>query len=406
MPHTLDGCLASLRRLHRIVPLWALVVSSGCVMLQPLPVPPPEAPASPPPTLTFQADPVTDRSLAGSRLDLVYGIHNPAGEAVTVSGVQVAIRVDGKPVVEASPAIAALSVPPHGSAELHVPSEIHFSDLSLQSDATEAHYQARGTVEVQTRAGPVSVPFEHAGRLALPAKPGFSIGLPSVTSVAFPSALLAVPVRVRNPNDFPITLTGLSGDVSVLGSALGHVSNAERLVIAPGQEQTTRMSVEVPYLLLATSALARKIPEVGFQGYLETGPEQVPLSFHQTIPFQLQAPQVTLGMPRLDHVGFTSATLVFPFEVKNPNALPLPLGGIQGGLEVSGEQVGQVNTQDLGLIAAGQTTRVEVPLTVELLGAARSVLGGGPTSVGFHGQLHVASSTLPISFTQQLSFQR
>ena len=383
-----------------------VALATGCAQLQAyLPQPGQPAPAAaPPPTVSFKSESVTGRSLAGSRLDLVFVVHNPAGAAASIAGVHCALSLDGKPLADVTPA-ATLSIPPNGSAELHVPVDVHFAALAPAAGATAA-YQAHGTVTVQTSAGPVSLPFDHAGTLALPARPTFAIGSPSITGVSFPAAGLAVPVRVKNPNDFPIDVSQLAGDVSLLGNAVARVNDAEHLAIAPGQTQTTRVAVQIPYRLLVTAALARQTLALGFNGLIQTGPDQVPLTFNQPIPVKLEAPQVTFGMPRLEHVGFTSATVVFPFEVKNPNALPLPLGEIEGALELSGNQVGTVKTSSLGLVAAGQTTRVEVPLTVELLGAARSVLSGGPTRVAFHGQVHADTSTLPISFDQNLSFQR
>jgi LEA14-like dessication related protein len=391
--------------MKRALLVAGLFLASGCANLQQfLPPTVTDTAAAPAPSVTFKVADVSQRSLFGATLDLVYAVHNPRSEAVSVSSVRYTLALDGAQAYDGTPA-ASLTVPAGATAELHVPATIHFAALAKEPGAS-AHYQGHGTVELQSASGPVSVPFEQAGELELPVQPQLSLEAPHLETIVFPSAVLTLPIRVRNANAYPIAFTGVAGDVSVLGSVVGHASSTEPVTIAPGAEALTQVHIDVPFTGLLTASIEGRVPEVGFDGAISAGSDQLPVTFSARLPLSLQKPELSFALPRIESVSFTSAKLVFPITLKNPNAFALPLGAVTGAIELAGQQIGNVVTRDLGLVGAGQEAKVEVPLEIQLLGAAKSVLSGNPVSVGFKGQLKAASAVLPAVFSEQLKFQR
>jgi LEA14-like dessication related protein len=122
-----------------------------------------------------------------------------------------------------------------------------------------------------------------------------------------------------------------------------------------------------------------------------------------------KVPQVQFESPRISNVTLQGATVEFPLTVRNRNSFPLPVGGISGALKVAGSNVGNLSTGDLGLLEAGSTRQLTLPLKINFLSAAaaaNALRSGGNAQVKWDGQLVSGGQNVPLDVSQLLNFRR
>ncbi|WP_257450803.1 LEA type 2 family protein [Archangium lipolyticum] len=122
-----------------------------------------------------------------------------------------------------------------------------------------------------------------------------------------------------------------------------------------------------------------------------------------------KVPQVQFESPRISNVTLQGATVEFPLVVRNRNSFPLPVGGISGALKVAGASVGTLSTGDLGLLEAGSTRQLTLPLNINFLraaSAATALRSGGNAQVKLEGQLVSGGQNVPLDVSQLLNFRR
>jgi LEA14-like dessication related protein len=115
-----------------------------------------------------------------------------------------------------------------------------------------------------------------------------------------------------------------------------------------------------------------------------------------------------LGTPRVTDVNFGGARVQLPLSLTNRNGFPLPIGGLEGALQLGGATVGTLSTGDLGAVAGQQTRQLTLPVTLRFQDAAFALGGltGKPVTLAFNGQLKSGPFSVPLNFSQTVSFQR
>lgn len=121
-----------------------------------------------------------------------------------------------------------------------------------------------------------------------------------------------------------------------------------------------------------------------------------------------KVPEVTMQSPRITNLSFSSATLEIPLSVTNRNSFPLPIAGLSGALRIAGANVGTLSTGSLGFLPARAAKAVTLPLTVSFSSAfaAANALRAGSATVAFSGQVQSGASSLPLDFSQSVTFRR
>jgi LEA14-like dessication related protein len=119
-------------------------------------------------------------------------------------------------------------------------------------------------------------------------------------------------------------------------------------------------------------------------------------------------PTLEFEPPRITQLTLTSATLDIPLKLTNRNSFPLPIGGIVGQLGIGGANVGQISTGSLGMLGAGGSQTVSLPVTVNFASAlqAANAIRQGQGQVSLTGQLRSGEASLPISLTEFEKFLR
>ena len=122
------------------------------------------------PTVTVRGLAVSNVTLAGGTLEVFLAVHNPNGYALDALALEYRVDVDSLPVGEGA-LESRFIVPEKDSAVVRVPVRFSFLGLgaagrSLLTSGT-VRYRIRGALQLATRMGRFTVPFDRPGRYAL-----------------------------------------------------------------------------------------------------------------------------------------------------------------------------------------------------------------------------------------------
>lgn len=265
-----------------LVPAVCLLAS--CATLQNL-----AAGAFTKPTLDFKSATVSDMSLSGATVNLVYTVHNPNGVGLSLASVDYDFQVEGKQVAAGKPP-AGLSIPANGSADVTFPAQVKFVDLAdvLQTFLTKdvAHYKAAGHLGVDTPIGVVSFPLSKEGQFPVPKVPSVSVQAPHLTDLSFTQATLQIPLTVTNKNGFALPVGGVAGHLIIAGVPVGDISTGGLGSLDSGSTKQVSLPLTVHFTSAAfglLQALRGGEANVQLQGSLESGGAKVPVSFSKLL---------------------------------------------------------------------------------------------------------------------------
>lgn len=243
------------------------------------------------PTLSFQRANVRDISLEGAALDLVFQMTNPNDVGLDLASVAYNLEVEGKKVVSGAPE-AGLKIPAKGSSELTFPAKIKFLDLAQTIEAVltkeESSYKASGEVGVNTPIGVIALPLATEGRMKNPRLPKLSLQVPRVSNLSFSGARLTLPIKIDNPNAFALPVAGITGAISVAGTAIGNATAGSGATIAAGQAGTVELGVDLSFLSVGTAvatAIRNGGGDVGIDGALAVGGLRLPVKLQDHLSF-------------------------------------------------------------------------------------------------------------------------
>jgi LEA14-like dessication related protein len=264
----------------------ALAALSGCALFQQL-----ASQVFEKPTLTFKSARLSDVSLAGATIDLVFDVENPNAEGLTLaSTTDYVVTVEGKQLVAGRPP-QGITIPARGKGEVTLPAAVRFADLGASIAALlgqrSVAWAAQGHVGVQTPLGAVTLPFSKEGRLDLPRVPDVTVGSPSVKEISFSGATLEVPLTVENVNSFPLPLGAVAATLRIAGSEVGTLQTAELGTLQGNGKQTLAVPLRVRFAeaLSAAKAIADGSAHVTVQGELRSGGAAVPFALERDVTF-------------------------------------------------------------------------------------------------------------------------
>lgn len=242
------------------------------------------------PTLTFVRAELKEVSLEAATLDLVFDVENQNDVELDLAKVSYKLEIEAKELVSGTPP-NGVKIPARGKGPLTFPAHVKFADLAASLEAAltkeESAYRASGIVGVNSPIGIVELPLSAEGKFKNPRLPKFALDAPKVSGVGLTGARLTVPVRIENPNAFPLPVGGLSGTITLAGATIGTATGGGSTVAA-GQATAIDLGVDVSFLS-AGAAVAKTIAdgagEVKVEGALSIAGLSLPVQLSQKLTF-------------------------------------------------------------------------------------------------------------------------
>lgn len=243
------------------------------------------------PRLTFRSAALEALDLEGATVGFRFDVENPNGFGVDLAHVGWGIEVEGTRVATGDLA-GGLVVPAKGTAPVTFPVRVRFRDVPgivslLGGGKDRIAYRLSGAVGVRTPIGVVDLPMSHTSDLELPALPRFGVEGLAVRSVSFSSIGLALRLRVRNPNGFPLPAGKLDYALAIGGSSVARAEGASLAPVAAGATSILEIPVRVDVTGAGRAAtdLARGAEvQVALRGTAELAGLPLPLDLQARVP--------------------------------------------------------------------------------------------------------------------------
>jgi len=235
------------------------------------------------PSLAFKDASLSDVTLSGATVNLVFTVTNPNDAALSLAETDYKFSLEGKQVIAGKPP-AGIKIPAKGPGDVTLPASIKFADIAgsiadfLRKE--QANYRAEGHIGVDTPIGMAALPFEKEGTVALPKLPDVSLGTPKIGSISLTSARIDVPLVFANQNSFALPLGSVSGALRIAGADVGEVgAQPVGRVDAKGAKTVTLpVTVRFSQAMAAAKAIREGRAHVAVDGQLAA--EGAALPFH------------------------------------------------------------------------------------------------------------------------------
>jgi LEA14-like dessication related protein len=161
------------------------------------------------PTVTFKDVTPEQLSLTDGKFLFNFNVNNPNSLGVKLSKITYDLRVNEKDLIKDT-LPEGIKVPAKGDAVMSIPVTVRYADLfnnlsdALKSDALA--YDLKGTMGI----GPFSIPYQHKGQLKMPKLPEISLTDVNVNKLSLNGAAIKMELKLKNPNDFDLNLSGLN----------------------------------------------------------------------------------------------------------------------------------------------------------------------------------------------------
>ena len=219
---------------------------------------------------------------------------------------------------------------------------------------------------------------------------------------------------LENPNPIGLSLAEVGYAFSVEGKQVVAGAPAKGLTIPASGRTELVFPASVKFAELAPALvtfLKKDSAAYRAEGFLgiqtPVGVIRVPLAKEGTFEVP-KLPKVELGAPRITDVSFSGAKVQLPLSLTNRNGFALPIGGLDGAIQMGGATLGTVSTGDMGSVGTGETKQLTLPLTLRFQNALSglSSVTGGPVTLAFNGNLKSGPVSIPLNFSQTVTFQR
>ena len=218
---------------------------------------------------------------------------------------------------------------------------------------------------------------------------------------------------VTNPNSSGIDLGAASYALDIEGHSVATGTPPQGLQVPGKGTATVTLPAHViwdqlaPALetVLTKKSLAYKASgTIGVSSPL--GLLTLPLA-HEGVIEPPHLPSISLQPPRIISLHFTGARLALPLKLTNSNAFPLPLGGVDGTVDIEGAHVGRVAMAQLPALGASSEQTIELPLDISFASAGLAVasaLKAGAAHIKLDGTLRSLGASLPLHIDQNIQF--
>jgi LEA14-like dessication related protein len=198
------------------------------------------------PEVDLQDVRVTDMSLADATLAFDLDITNPNPLGISMQGLSYKLELEDKTFFEGS-RDEGLRIGAHDKSRLTIPIKLGYKDVLGTFDALRGNKDVKYRISGNAKFGPFSIPYEQMGTVPVPQLPDVSLQSLRVEKVTFSGAQLALGLRVKNANRFPIRFNGLDyslklGDASVLNG-----KSRQAFSVDPNGTGTLRLPISLDY---------------------------------------------------------------------------------------------------------------------------------------------------------------
>ena len=222
-------------------------------------------------------------SLADMQLDFILGIDNPNPMAIAMNGLSYRLELEDRPLFEGKTR-DRVKVAANGSSRISLPFTLAYEDILGGFDALANKKSLNYTLSGKVDLGLFSLPYSRSGELSLPSLPAVQISRLRVDRFDLDGVALRLGVTVSNSNNFPLTLSGLSGGIKIADATLVEGQSLGKMAIGAQQQDEVELVLKLGYRQLGgvLDALRRAdtLP-LSFDGAFtvpaRSGERQVPL---------------------------------------------------------------------------------------------------------------------------------
>jgi LEA14-like dessication related protein len=269
----------------RAVAVSSIAVLCGCAFLKQM-----AASGFQKPSLAFKDATLSDITLAGATVNLVFTVTNPNDAALSLAETDYKLLIEGKQVVAGKPP-AGIRIPANGTGEVTLPASLKFADVAgsiadfLRKE--QANYSAEGHIGVDTPIGIAALPFQKEGTVPLPKLPDVSLGTPKIGEIGLTSARIDVPLVFNNKNAFALPLGSVSGALRIAGADVGEVGAQPVGRVDPRAAKTVTLPVTVHFsqAMAAARAIREGRAHVAVDGQLAAEGAAVPFHVEHDVEF-------------------------------------------------------------------------------------------------------------------------
>jgi LEA14-like dessication related protein len=269
----------------RAVVVSSIVVFCGCSLLKQV-----AASGFEKPSLAFKDASLSDVTLSGATVNLVFTVTNPNDAALSLAETDYQFSLEGKQLVAGKPP-GAIRIPAKGSGDVTLPASVKFADIAgsiadfLRKE--QASYRAEGHIGVDTPIGIAALPFSKEGTVPLPKLPNVSVGTPKIGSISLTSARIDLPLVFANQNAFALPLGSVSGALRIAGADVGEMgAQPVGRVDAKGAKTVTLpVTVRFSQALAAAKAIREGRAHVAVDGQLAAEGAALPFHVERDVDF-------------------------------------------------------------------------------------------------------------------------
>ena len=247
-------------------------------------------------------------------------------------------------------------------------------------------------------------------------KPRLSVKEARLTDLTFESLVIALDVKIQNPNPVGLPLQGFDYDLAITGrSFLTGEQNRSMTIPANGENileipigiqfvelykvfQTLKNRNTAPYRIAC--GLTFDIPLLGRT--------RIPISHNGTIP-TIQLPSVELAGLKVNDLNFSGADLELRMRLQNPNAFGLSLRGLDYDFLIDGNRWARGTSQRTMSVPRKGTGTIAIPISLDfgqMGGTIYGVLSGNrKLNYSLSGALDLGT-TLPLLSHAQLPIEK
>ena len=272
--------------MRKLSPLLLLPLLASCSLLQSV-----ASSAFERPSLAFRDVKLDHIDFTGADVNLLFDVTNPNSSGLDLGAASYALAIEGHQVAVGSPP-KGLQVPGKGTATVTLPAHVVWDQLAPALEAVLSRkslaYKASGTLGVNSPIGLLTLPLEHEGVIEPPHLPSVSLQAPRIVSLGFTGARLSLPLKLTNPNAFPLPLGAVDGTVEIEGARVGRVALAQPPALGASSEQTLELPLDISFVstgLAVASALKAGAAHIKLDGTLRSLGASFPLHLDQHVQF-------------------------------------------------------------------------------------------------------------------------
>ncbi len=232
---------------------------------------------------------VTAMSLTGATLAFDLDVRNPNPLGISMQGFTYRLDLGGETLLKGTED-RKLHVGANRTSQVTVPLSLEFDKVYKLLASLKGKDTVQYHVSGDAKFGLFSVPYDKTGTLPLPQLPEVSLQGVRVQQLTMSGAQLALDLRVKNANRFPIRFSGLDYQLKLGDAPLVQGQSSQAFAVEPNQSGTLRLPINISYSRMAdlTHALQGGSLPVSVTGSIKipAGDRSVtvPYSWSGTVP--------------------------------------------------------------------------------------------------------------------------